>query len=604
MNAFNIVTEFRFDIASAVADSKTLQGQVGLISDTANKALYSLQRVGFGLVAQMGLFSGGMLGFLNSAIQASEKFGASQRKLANIFLSNQDALGGQGMTFLEAMKQSEKIMGDIRKKGLEFALDPSQLLAQTNAIAPMLLSHGLDNRNLTKSIDISRGLLKSAPTLGVDPGLVQGQLINLVMGRAGLDNTLFARLMSETQAFRENKIVDSKAYNALPSQKRIEILTKALLQFGSNAEVIAGNVNSLNGQMTKFFSLIKGEFSVLKPLGDALMKPIIKSLQFFNKWLETNGKQMVERLSSLISGFVEDPIRAYENLRQIGKLKEDTIFAGKIAFLIEVFHIGALAAGFFGIKVMGIANMIGQALRSVAGWLIAIVPWTKVFTVAMFILRGILVAVMRVLAPILFLLQIFSRTMAKLEVIWASWMAGNAGRMAEVLERIGLAFSRIFLPVTEAIEGVSDILAGFMGWFVTKDIILTFLEKFADLLEYLAGVMVSVMSIFAGIGAAMGSLVVDLERMNFKGMMGRMAEAYSEGAYDYFKQIYRIKDDPSETPVAQNVTNIGKVEINQSFKEQMEPDRIAFAFTEQLKKIAMNPSQASGRTSAAGLVGQ
>lgn len=600
----NIITEFRFDIASAVADSKTLQNQVGLISDTANQALYSLRRVGFGLVAQMGLFSGGMLGFFNNAIQASEKFGQSQRKLANIFLSNQDAFGGQAMTFASAMSQSAKIMDDVRKKGFEFAIDPSELLAQTSSIAPMLISHGLDDAKLSKSIDISRGLLKSAPTLGIDPSMIQGQLINLVMGRAGLDNTLFQRLMSETKPFKDNNIVDSKSFNIIPAQKRIEILRQSLLQFGSNAEVISGNINSMSGQMQKFFSLIKGQFAIVKPLGDALMKPIIKSLQYLNQWLDTNGRQMIQSVTNLIEGFIEDPIKAFQKLRQLGELKTDTILAGKLAFIFEVFHLGTFVLGLFGVKVFSVMNIVGGAFRGLLGWIIAIVPWMKVFGVLMYALKAIFIAVARVLVPLLFFLQIFSATIAKLEVIWASWMTGNAGNMTQVFERIGLAFTRIMLPITEAIEGISDILSGILGWFVTKDIILSFFEKLADVLEWLAGVMVSTMAIFAGVGAALGSMVGDLQQMRFAGITDRMGDAYDEGAYDYWKKIYKIKDNPDDMPVSQQVTNIGKVEINQAFKEQMEPDRIAFSMVEQLKKIAMNPSQAAGRTSSSGLVGQ
>lgn len=608
MNAFNIITEFRFDIAHAVADSKTLQNQVGLISDTANQALYSIRRVGFGLVAQMGLFSGGALGFLNSAIQSSEKFGQTQRKLANIFLSNKDALGGQAMTFLGAMKQSEKIIESIRTKAFDFALDPELLTSQTASIAPMLISHGLDDLGLSKSIDISRGLLKSAPTLGIDPSMIQGQLINLVMGRAGLDNTLFQRLMSETKPFKDNKIVDSKSFNIIPAQKRIEILRQSLLQFGSNTEVIAGNVNSLTGQMNKFMSMIKGAFSILKPLGDALMVPIIKGFKYVNTWLDTNGRQIIQSLTKLIQGFIEDPVKAYQKLRQLSRLKGDLELAGKITYLWGLFHGGIALLEFFGIKLggaMGVVRLLFGWLRAGFSWLAAVVPWAKVFSFTMAVLRTAFMAVARILFPLVFLLQIVSATMAKLEVIWASWMAGNAGRIAEVFERLGTAMNRIMLPITEAIEGFSDLLVKPLAWFVTKEIILVFLEKLADGLEIFADGIVRLLSVISGLGASLGQMIGDIEKLNFSGMHGRMGDAFQEGFFDYYNKIYKrdwYKGD--DAPVSQQVTNIGTVNVNQQFKEQMEPDRIAFAFTEQLKKIAMNPQQAANSKMRSGMVGQ
>ncbi len=85
---FNVLTEFRFDVASAVANSQTLQGELGKISGAADEVHFGLKRVGFGLLAQMGLGTGGFLGAIYSALKAADKFEMTQRKIANIFLWN------------------------------------------------------------------------------------------------------------------------------------------------------------------------------------------------------------------------------------------------------------------------------------------------------------------------------------------------------------------------------------------------------------------------------------------------------------------------------------------------------------------------------------
>jgi hypothetical protein len=54
-------------------------------------------------------------------------------------------------------------------------------------------------------------------------------------------------------------------------------------------------------------------------------------------------------------------------------------------------------------------------------------------------------------------------------------------------------------------------------------------------------------------------------------------------------------------PIQNMITNIGKVEIKNDFKEQLEPDRIAFTLVEQLKRVAQNPGQ-GGRSFSGGLV--
>ena len=126
--AFHVLTEFRFDFAHAVTNSQTLQNEVGKISDAANGAMHSIQRMGIGLVTQMGLGAGGILGFLYNAIQASEKFAQSQRNLANILLSNNEVFKNGGFDFASAMGQSEAIMENVIKKAREFALTDSKIV--------------------------------------------------------------------------------------------------------------------------------------------------------------------------------------------------------------------------------------------------------------------------------------------------------------------------------------------------------------------------------------------------------------------------------------------------------------------------------------------
>ena len=77
-------------------------------------------------------------------------------------------------------------------------------------------------------------------------------------------------------------------------------------------------------------------------------------------------------------------------------------------------------------------------------------------------------------------------------------------------------------------------------------------------------------------------------------MIDRAHAAAEEGYQDYWWKIFGGKGEGSadKKEVSKNVTNIGNVNINQQFKEQLEPDRIAFAVTDQLKKLATNPVQA------------
>lgn len=595
INAFNIVTEFRFDIAHAVADSKTLQEQAGKISAAANNALDSLKNLGFGLAMQFAAV-GSAVGFIGSAIKASEKFEASQRKLANVFLSNQELFGKSGIQFKDAMFMSEKIMENIRKKGLEFAIDPEQLFGQVSAIAPMLLSHGLDDGKLERSTDIARGLMKSAPTLGIDPGLVQSQLISLVMGRAELQNTLFQRLMSETSAFRDNKITSSKAYNTLGNEKRIELLRTALLQFGSNADIIAGNINSLTGQMTLLRSQVMGMYSVFKPIGDAIKKPLLQIIGWVNQFLMVHGEKVAKNLSAILGRLLEDPLAFFVGLKQAAALQGDLKSAGKMAFFIELIHVISVFLAWLKIFSVGLHTRLFAILGSIRGFIVglmAMIPWAKVFSVAMFALRAAFLVVMKTLLPLLFFMQTLSATGAKLKIIFGKWLADNATRIAEAMNRFQFAFSKLMLPFTMAIGGISDMLSELLGWFVTKEWLLVFFEALAEAFDMLGMAVVGLLSMVAGVTNALAGMVFEMSEGNFKRAFTQIPTYYKEGSDDFWNKHYGKKDgEGEEKEVSKQVTNIGNVNINQQFKEQLEPDRIAFAVTDQLKKLATNPVQA------------
>lgn len=593
INPFKILAEFKFDIASAVADSKTLQGQVGAISTAANQTMFTMQRLGLGLVGQLNIFSGGVLGVLHSAIGASERFGESQRKLANIFLSNSEIFGQQGINFSQSMKLADNIMGDIKGKALEFGISPDQLMHQATSIAPMLLSHGLDNEKLDKSIDISRGLLKSAPTLGVDPSLIGGQLINLVLGRAGMENTLFQRLMSETKPFKDAGIKDSKSYNLLPNEKRIDLLRNALLQFGSSADVLAANVNTISGQLVILKTNLMGAFSIFKGFGDILVPAIVKAFKYLNTWLQTHGQEFVNVITRFLKPFLEDPIKAFVQLDTLSKFQGDLKTSGTIAFGIEAIHILGAALTFFGLKAKAMAYLptllkgLGIAMGGIA------VVFTGLAAVVGFFAAKLAVMVATILIPIQYFMQIFSMAGSKIKVGYAAWLADNVTRISLLMERFANAFKRIMLPLSVSMDAFSSLFADIGLFFITKEILVSAGEYLASFVEMIAKFVVSIMSWISGMGAVIGGFIGDLMNMNTN-IWRNLASNYESGFKDYWNKIYGVTKPEEQLPTSQQNNHFyGDIKVNQQFKEQMEPDRVAYSFIDVMKKIAENPTQAS-----------
>lgn len=595
MNPYHIVTEFRFDIANAVAQSETLQSSVGEISTAANSALLNLRRVGFGLVSQMGIFSGGTLGFLYSAIQSTEKFNQTQRSLANVLLSNNSIFKDQGFSFVTAMKQADSVMSNIAHKAQEFALNPDDLVTQVKSIAPMLISHGLDTPAMENAIDISRGLMKSAPTLSVDPQMLGGQLVNLVLGRADLNNTLFQRLMSETKPFKDNGITTSKAFNNLDSVKRIDILKNSLLQFGTNVDVISGNVNSLNGQMQRFMGLVKGTFSIFRGIGEAIAQPLRMILKRVNDFLQTEGKVIADNLASIIRDMLKDPVKLFLNLQQLSRLKTDVSKAGHILGTVALVQLLTAALRFLGFQLNGGLLMTG--LRYLGSGLMWLGRLIFSFAGMTFIFKALWFLVSQVAAPLMFftaLLQGISRGLALAKVWNVQWLLANMKDISALIARFKDAFSKVMMPITLFIDGIAQMVAWVMSNELLLNSVLWFFEQLTTMLEQ---VVIVVAFALSGVSALMNTIIgiaFRMSQLDFSNFGSRTAKDFNEGFDDMFAKFYQRRGGGSgqDTVVASNITHIDNLNINQHIKEQVEPDRIAFSAVNAFSKLAQNPTQA------------
>ena len=613
LGAFHVLTEFRFDIGHAVLNSEKLEGAVNKISGAADSALLSFQKLGLGIVGYMGLGGGSVLGLLQAAVSASDKFGQSQRQLANIFLSNNLFTGGNA--FEDSMIRSAVVMEDIKKKAQEFALPATELLATSKLIGAAMISHGLDDASLKKTIDISRGFSKSAPTLGIDPQLAMGQLLDAVTGRANMGDTLFQRLMNETTAMKQFK-GNPKGFNALPDAKRVDVLTKALLQFGSNAKILEGNARSLTGEIQRLRDSFVGMFSILRPIGDAILNFILPAFHEFNNFLQKQGSQIGKNLGTLMKSILSDPRQMLVNLMQARDLKKDVGSAsnvlgaaaiasgvgGLLKFLtgkLWLVHPAiAVAAGgiVFFIEIMDRlgASMAAKAMAIVTG-IAAIAGVLAYFGVLMPVISFAISSILLPMTLLVGAFQLLSRAAAIAKVDDVLSIAKATPRFTAALVYLKNAVDVIWKPFLRIFDGIAQAISPIFRLSMYFDALIWIIERVADgitlFLMGFQGMMFVLMhwaqqigGIFGGQGSAFGST----------------AEAFNAGTSSIFDQIMGNVDEGTGG-IGSSVTNIGSVVIENQFKEQMEPDRIAFTLKEQLMKTAQNPTQSFNRSLSGGL---
>lgn len=630
---FTVLTEFRFEAGQAIATSGALQGAVGGITDSANQALFSMQRLGLGIAAQFGLGTTGVAGVLFSAVKASDKFLQSQIKIANLLQSAGFFQGPQG--FEDAMLTSEKSLIRMRDIARKFALPTEPFVQTTTLIGASLLSKGLDDQSLKRSTEISRQFLKSAPLLGVDPSLGISQIIGAISGRAELGGTTIQRLLDETRTL---KAFSGKGglqqFNALDATRRLDLLTRALAEFGNNTKAASAIANSFSGQMRLLGENLTSMFSVLRRFGGVLTTPLVGVLQRANSVLTNEFEKVMDNIAEVIEPLIRDPKALLTNLLQVKNLRQDVGAAGRalgvggillgigeaLKFLgVTARFANPLVAG-VGISFSVLAESMSRAFpvlgkfidifgtfAMVAIVLGAILHKFGILGAALSMMGRVFVALVplisRVLVPLGLLIgafQVLSRAQAVAAIQDAEALPGIMVRLSETLKHFSKIWNIVTEPVAAAINSIANAIAPIFR-------ITFWAELLADTFEFITNTFVLFVASFQGIMFTIlqildnvRNLVTGKGGLNiFKGA----GDAFDAGTDDIFEKVFGKSDD-EEKIVAQRNVNIGKVEINNAFKEQAEPDRIAFTIQDQLMKAALNKGQANGRSLGSGFVSQ
>lgn len=576
--AFQVLTEFRFEAGSALATTSSLTGAVDGLNESLNQTQYAFQGVGLSLLSSLGLGGAGGLGILYKAIQATDKFTNSQIAIAN-------TIAGATVPFNTRMEMAAETLQRINKLASEFALPTSDLIDITKTLGPLLQAKGLAGHQFSTAIDIGRNLLKSAPTLGIDPQLVQGQLIRLIEGQASTGDTLFNRLSGDTKAFKPF-LGNSKAFNSLPEVERVNKLKEALKQFAADPLVLAANVRTLRGQMILLNDTVSGAFSTFRKVGDILFKPIIDALVFVNAWMRNEGMQISKSFARLLEPLVNNPERLLATIFQFRQLKKDLDMAEKVLFLT-----GAL------IGLHHILGMLGITVPLLSAGLARFAAFIHIFEGSLFtigaattIFGRLFVFASAVIAPLLLLVGIFqliSRAIGIAHIQDAKVLFSLSPLFAELAAR----FTRIFDVFMEGFDNLARLISPLFE-------VSRYIEAFASLLEFLSIAATLALGSIQGIFFAILEFANQITSLLSGGgfNFSSIGDSFTAGVDSMIERILGGVGDGESTVQQTTVNNINKVEIRNDFKEQMEPDRIAFTLKEQLLKAANNPGQAAGRS--------
>lgn len=615
INAFTVVSEFKFDVANAIIGTDKLTKKVDQLESSVAGALNTVKAMGIGFVANFTGANAGILGLLSSAIGMSDKFSQSQLSFVQIIDSNMAHLKGNIGSINEQMLVSRRIMGDIATDARKFGLPADELMNMTKTLSAMLVPKGLAGENFGQARSLSRNLLKSAPNLGIDPSLVQGQMLRAIEGSASMGDTLFRRLITEApEAFKANNVKDAKGFNTLGAAKRVEILNKSLAKFANNAKILEMRANTLSGVMQSASDLFRSFNSVLRPFGDILMPLIVKTMQMLIDFIDKQGREMVKAMARFIKPMIEGPKEMLLNFMFLDGLAGDiAMSAGIVSLIVTLTHFRDIMHGLSTIPYIStivaplqklfnfFMNMpvIGRFLRGFMD-IFKLGPITG----ATGLLKGILLTIGRMIGLfgiLLIPIMGLSRAINRMKLDSLAWLGNNMASIIDMFTSLKNSMAIFFAPISDMITGFEELFYTMFGGTAVLDMMKSGLSGLTDLLKTLSSTFLELYAAVRGMIAGLTAIVAGILQGDFKNFRQKFLEF---GSQEFEKTVNRFRaptlgPEGEENAKVVNQVNNYDVTMNNSFKEVLQPDRIAFTIQDQLEKASQNRRSTRGFSSAA-----
>jgi hypothetical protein len=218
-------------------------------------------------------------------------------------------------------------------------------------------------------------------------------------------------------------------------------------------------------------------------------------------------------------------------------------------------------------------------------------------------LNGLVMVLSRALWPVAVLMGLFQLIRRAIAIA----RADDAIAFANALGRI----TKAFLHFKNVIFIVLGPLLDLFDFLATKlSVVFRFshwMEGLIWLIELAANTLMlafaTIQGVIWGIMQVVQNLMALIKGEGSLNLFKGVGDSFNAGIDEMIASTM-AKLDNAEGGVVNQTTNIGNVTISNNFKEQLEPDRIAFTLKEQLMKTAQNPSQSSARSLSGALVGR
>lgn len=594
--AFEVATEFRFDVGQAIIGTNQLTSAVDGLSKSTDSAFGQLNYLASGLVAHLGLGAGGLLGVLTKAIQLSEEFNTGSLGFVNSIGSNMQVLQGTIGTFNDQLETSKMLMGNVTAAAGKLGLSGVELARMTQLLSSPLAARGKLGTNFGNGIELAKNAMITGEATGLGTQAVSESLLRGLSPGGTIMGKLFERLVN-TQAFHGAHVSRPAQLLNMNQDRKMDLVIKAMSELGTNAGYLTARLESLRVQFNIFKSSLE---TIFKPIGDALKIPLMKLFKSANAFLQAHASELGASIGKLLGGLLDDPKSLFVNLMQLKSLGSDFKKALHVTELVQMFLFLKWGLSQLGIELGG--GLLLRGLRMIVSNLWAVTSFiyqSGILGKLFGYLVDSLVAVGQTFLPLLFFFQIISRARAIAAVNDAIALVTLTPKMAAAFARVKEAVSAILLPLRMIFDFWGNLLAPLFEWSTWVKIAIPLVNMLAFVFEKIGTAIIWFTAVLSGLMSVIIGSMFDIAsgKNPLKNVLGNFKEGFQD-----FKKEHPYPGAQGSTPATKSiVTNNNHIEARFDMREQLEPDRIAFAVTEHLKKLAFSPTQGRGHSRSGAL---
>lgn len=624
---FKVVTQFAFEEA-ALASAGQLEKKIEGISGAADEAVRSVASLGTSFLFQFTGAGGGIIGVLMQALKVADQFKQSQLDLAGIFSANAKMTQG-ARSFNDQLTLSKNILKDISNFAFKFGLEESPMVDTVKMLASTVLpksKKGADMGNVMENITSLVGKGQMAGTgIGLSPGDM-GFFINSVIEKTVHgQSVIFQRMMAKAPGmFAKHGVTAAADINNIEDiNKRIKLLDDVFGKFSKNLGLAEMRAKTWTGLMTKMKNLFMGYNSVLMDLGDAFGKILIPLLDSAVNWIHTKGRMVLGALGDILGEVGKDVEKLTVNLISFSKASKNIGTTGTITGIAVILAtLGPFLRGLGGILgKLGLFTGVQKFLLFFVGALTKIASFVfsfKFLGLILFGLTKILIQFVPLWGLLFVLFQSFTKAlvMMKAETIKA---IGGVENLDKVIARIWRTIKNVAMPINMLIDDVAqgmflgmktlvdaitgttsklDTLTGMLRaldqmvvFFVT---VIFWMRAFALQLLHIGEVIKTVLSSIDANPIMM--MIKQLKGLEQIGTINEKYEKMDKALMDDLGEtIHKILyGDAKDKEVKEAKIEVQSVNVNQEFKDQISPDRVAFSVVDVLSQLSQNKTQGKG----------